>query len=258
MSDETVKESETLSTKRDIKLTFKGLCFYTEMCQEKRSVKCKQAKKFVDKITALMESNENVNSVNLELSKLIQCCDDANELHESLINLPLPQDEMKRQCEYFAAKMIKLNDFTERAKTWLSELGHPYVFTECHDEQGVTDEIQADDITESPDGDADEIKPDDSASNVSSVKASCLKPPSQLSRTSSTASARIKAQAEKAALQERVAALKKKHSIEAMEEKLKREKEQLELETELAATNEKNLLFWRLIHLNVVQNGQTV
>lgn len=49
MSDDTAKEAEILSTKRNIKLTSKGFCFYTEMCQENRSVKCKQAKKSVEK-----------------------------------------------------------------------------------------------------------------------------------------------------------------------------------------------------------------
>lgn len=38
---------------------------------------------------------------------------------------------------------------------------------------------------------------------------------------------------------ERVAALKKRHELEAQQEQLKRMKEQLELETELAATTEK-------------------
>lgn len=123
-----------------------------------------------------MGSNESVNSVNSELAKLIQCCQDANKLHESLINLPLPQDEIKRQCEYFKAKMIKLNDFTETVKHWLSKLGHPYVYsvTESPDDQGV----------------ADEINPDDSASNESSVKSSSvnlipsyLGPPRQFQHT---------------------------------------------------------------------------
>lgn len=90
--------------------------------------------------------------------------------------------------------MIKLNDFTEMVKHWLSELGHPYVYsnTESPDDQGV----------------ADVINPDDSASNVSSVKANSVKPPSQLSRTSSTVSVHMKAQAEKAMLMQRGAALK--------------------------------------------------
>lgn len=53
------------------------------------------------------------------------------------------------------------------------------------------------------------------------------------------AESKLAAQAEKAALMERVAALQKKHDLEAQEERLKRKKEQLELETELAATNAK-------------------
>lgn len=65
---------------------------------QKRSVKnANKQKSLWKKITALMESNENVNLVNFELAKLIQCCQDANGLHESLINLPLAQDEIKRQ-----------------------------------------------------------------------------------------------------------------------------------------------------------------
>lgn len=108
MSDDTAKAAEMLSTKRNIKLTSKGLCFFIEMSQEKWSVKCKQAKKSVEKISALMESNENVNSFNFELANLIQCGQDANELHESLIKLPLPQDEIKRQNEYFEASMFML------------------------------------------------------------------------------------------------------------------------------------------------------
>ena len=173
------------------------------MSQEKRSVKFKQAKKSVEKITVLMESNDNVDSVNLELANLIQCCQDAKERHLSLINLPLPQDEIKRQCEYFEAKMKKLNDFTETNGN-----------VESPDDQGVTDEIN----------------PDNRASNVSSVKINSVKPHSQLSWTSSTASARIKAQDEKAALMQRVAVLKRKHLIEDKEKKLK---------VQLAATSAK-------------------
>lgn len=64
MSD-TPKDAELLPTKRNIKLTSEGLCFFMEMSQEKMSVKCKQAKKSVENITALRESHENINSVNL-------------------------------------------------------------------------------------------------------------------------------------------------------------------------------------------------
>lgn len=46
-------------------------------------------------------------------------------------------------------------------------------------------------------------------------------------------------EADKAALVERMAALKRKHLLEAKDEELKREKEQLALETELAEANAK-------------------
>lgn len=69
--------------------------------------------------------------------------------------------------------------------------------------------------------------------------------PSNVS-TSSTASARLKAKADEAALMERLNALKRKHHIEAQEEELRlkqeqlrKEKEQFALETELAAANAK-------------------
>lgn len=66
---------------------------------------------------------------------------------------------------------------------------------------------------------ADEVNPEDSASNVSSLKANSIKSHSQLSRIFSTSSAHTEAQADKEALVEHVAALKMKHLIESYEEK---------------------------------------
>ena len=228
MSDGELNDVGAPSAKRDIKLTSKGLAFYTEMCQKKRSTKCKQAKKCLENIRALMASKENVNSVNAELAKLISCCQDANDMHESFVNLPLPQDEVARQNKNHEEKMTMFSDFTAKVKGWLSEMCQPYT--------GLY--VQPDEV--------DDIKPEDSASNVSSVKENSVKTHSQLSRTSSTFSARMQVQADRAALGERLAALEKKHSIEDQEEHLRKEreclrkeKEQLELKTELAATNAK-------------------
>ena len=50
---------------------------------------------------------------------------------------------------------------------------------------------------------------------------------------------RIKVETNKAALVEQMAALKRKHLLEAREEELKWEKEQLAMETELAEVNAK-------------------
>jgi len=60
----------------------KGLAFYAKTCQEKRSLKCKQVKKNMEQIRVLMESTDNVNSVQSQLGKCIKCYD----THESFLN----------------------------------------------------------------------------------------------------------------------------------------------------------------------------
>lgn len=86
---------------------------------------------------------------------------------------------------------------------------------------------------------SDGFRPEDSESKISFVKENNSRLHSQVSRVSSTSSARIKAEADKAALMERMTALKMKHLLEAKEEELRKEKEQLALETDLAAANAK-------------------
>ncbi|KAG7513589.1 hypothetical protein JOB18_011960 [Solea senegalensis] len=88
----------------------------------------------------------------------------------------------------------------------------------------------------------DNVAPEDSISAVSSRTAT--------SATSSTSSAGIRAEAEKAALQTRIQALKQEHALEDKEEELNVQKEQLrkrretlELHTELAAATAKLTVF---------------
>lgn len=116
-------------------------------------------------------------------------------------------------------KKETFDGFIQDVNVWFSEVG-------WHKKHTIAESVNTDDIG-----------PDDSVSNVSKPKSNHKS--SSSSRASSTSSARIKAQAEKAALMERVAALQKRHDLEAQEEQLKRKKEQLELETELAATTAK-------------------
>ena len=231
MSDVAATEAEEPSSKRVVKMSSKGMEYIVIRYQEKRSAKCKQAKRCMEHMSALMASIQNVDSVKNELAVFMQCYQDANETHTSFMSLPLPKDEVERQGKYFLEKMTMFCDFTDNVKGWLFEAGHPYVETNKDD----------------PDNQcvADGIHPEDSASNVASIKSSSLRSHSRLSRSSSISSARIKAEADKAALVERIAAQKRKHQIEAQQEKLRREKEQLELETELAATKAK-LQVWEI------------
>ncbi len=62
-------------------------------------------------------------------------------------------------------------------------------------------------------------------------------------KSSTTSSARIKAETDRAVPLARVAALKEKRALEVQEQKLKRRREQLELEAKLAASTAKLAVF---------------
>lgn len=89
------------------------------------------------------------------------------------------------------------------------------------------------------DGVDDEVHPDDSVSNVASKNSQCKSTSSSKhthNSVKSTASSPIKADAEKAARFARAAALKEKHALEAQEEQLRRKREQLVMNAEIAAS----------------------
>ena len=76
--------------------------------------------------------------------------------------------------------------------------------------------------------DQDDILPRDSISNLSSRK--------QGSNVSTTSSARVRPEAEMAALLACHSSLEEKHSLEKQEEDLRQRKEQLQLDTDIAAS----------------------
>ena len=186
---------------RNVKFTAKGLAFHIEMSKKNRSLKCKQAEKYMEQMSVLMESTDDVNAVQYQLGQFIQCYEEANATHESFVNVNLPKSEVERQDNYFHAKMKTFCDFTEEAKKWLSDAGHPYVQTkekvnEPLDNQGVV---------------SDGINPEDSVSNISYPKGSHYKASSHVSKASSTTSSvRIQVESDKAALTERLTALTRK------------------------------------------------
>lgn len=84
----------------------------------------------------------------------------------------------------------------------------------------------------------DAVIPEDSVSNVSKGTTAYSKHSSK-SSGSSTVSAHVQAEAERAALKVHAAALKTKHAIETQQEELRKQKEQLELDAEIAASTAK-------------------
>ena len=199
-----MENDKQVSPKRSHRYTAKGLSFQVQTCQDKRSAKNKQAKRLMEDLQILMTANENSQSVASLLDVFIQCLQDANDAHEAFISLPLPHDELNTQNECFVNKMSIYNEFTERVKCWLYDVGHSYVSPNTHQSAKIIDDL----------------RPEDSVSNISQVTSNVSKTHSRTSRVSSTASVRLQAEADKAALLERVAALNKKHEIEAEEERI--------------------------------------
>ena len=178
----------------------------------------------------LMKSTHDVNAVQYQLGQFIQCYEEATETHESFFNLNLPEREVERQNKYFHAKNKTFCDFTEEAKNWLPDAGHPYVQTK----ENVNEPPEIISVA------SDVINPENSVSNISCPKGSHYITNSHVSKaSSSTSSARIKVEADKAALTEWMNALTRKHSLEAKGEELRKEKETFVLETELAVANAK-------------------
>ena len=88
------------SVKWTIKFTMKGLAFYVKTCQEKKFLKCKQAKRNMEQVRVLMEYKytDNVKSVQSQLGKFIYMYyEEVNDIHESILNLNLPEDDVERQ-----------------------------------------------------------------------------------------------------------------------------------------------------------------
>lgn len=152
---------ERPESKRSIKLTSKGMCFYIRTCQEKRTAKTNQAKKIMDKIRALIELNENADAVNTQLALFIKCYEEALDIHETFMELPLPEDEILiTKTKTFEEKMKSCHAFIEDVKEWLSKAGYPYSQPKEHIDAGCVN---------------DGIQPEDSISNVLSVRASSVK-----------------------------------------------------------------------------------
>lgn len=106
----------------------------------------------------------------IHLRKYMECCEEANGMHEAIRNLDLPEHEVDRQKTYFHAKRLMFSEFIENVKVWLSDAGQPYVQSN-HNETDHSGNLSVA---------SDEIHPQDSASNISWQKENQFRPHSQL------------------------------------------------------------------------------
>lgn len=247
--------------RREVKLTSKALTEKIDNLQKERKAKLNKLPKLKQAIAELIRDKEHVKEVKCAFEKYTVLCDEAKRVHVTLLGY-LPTTEATKQEIWYQAKMLNVNDFIAVVSKWLTEVQwcpaaahsgdinveekEEHVNGDDNDEQ----EVQVETAVNGGNGEEEvHVEPHDSISNIESRISS-----KRSSSKSTTSSACIKAEADKAALMARAAALREKHALEeqehllrkrmeeqkhAMEEQehlLRRRKEQLELDTELAAT----------------------
>ncbi len=206
--------------KRVVKLTAKAYAEKLERLQSDRKAKLNKASNVRNKIQELMLKGDKKSEVQYALDELVNLCYEAKNVHDSLMGL-LPDDEKEKHEIWFKAKMIGNDELISDVKRWVK----------CSEQHALNSNGNDDDDDDNDDD--DDVNPEDSVSNVASKQTS--KKSACSGKSSSTSSARVKAEADRAALLARVAALKKMHALEEQQQQLQRKREQLELEALLAA-----------------------
>ncbi len=120
----TVAECSNMKNeKREIKLTAKALKNKIERLQHERRSAVNKIKVLIPQIKAHMKSKENVTEIPSQLNNLNALCKKATDLHNELRPL-LPDDEDKKQNEWFSSIMDYSDAFKERVEKWIQENLH--------------------------------------------------------------------------------------------------------------------------------------
>lgn len=274
MSDENETVNDVLDSlpKREVKLTGKALIGKIERLQKERKTHVNKTKSLIPATKELMKRNQNAQHVNFRLHALLQHYDSALELHEALLPL-LPDDQKATQNDWFSS-IIKYSDtFKGSVTQWLNEIEVPLgetnsvsiengqtmktVENDCaanienncahfpdfgmkassqemaqctmseNQENVCHPQLSAKDLAMQGDP-QDTVQPADSISNAPSRT-------STYSSVSSISSARIKAEADLAALMARQNLMQDKHALEEEEEQIRKRKEKLKLDENIAA-----------------------
>ncbi len=223
INDNAEKETQVV-TKRKVKLTPKAYMEKLEMLQKERKSKLNKACNLQKTIRELMQNRGSKWEVQCSFMKYMRICKEAKESHDSLLPI-LPPEEKEKHDIWFKAKMINVNEFIDEVNAW----------TKSADVSNPVENVNEENVES-------EINPNDSISNVESKKStqrSHTRSGTSRSSGSSTSSARKQAEAERAALVIQAAALKEKHALEEQEQLLKKKREMLELDTQLAAADAK-------------------
>ncbi len=200
MADESA--AACVDQKRAPKPTEKAVEEKIRRLKGERKGKLAQITKQKNDLAKLKENEHNVNFIkDVELLRFERCLKQYERINEELCEL-IDEDDKKADQDAYENRFSEFQQFIEDTNKWIADV--------LKDEE-------------------DDIRPHDSVSKANSV----------VSQTSSTTSAILRIKAEREALLAKAAAMKKREAIEQEETRLRIRKEQLELETELAASDAK-------------------
>ena len=214
--------SDMESEQRERKLTEKGWMYKVEKLQKERKRVVDKIKGLIPKMKELMKQEKNVSEVKQCMENLNTLCENATTTHNELLPL-IPEDEFIKQKEWFSSIMNYSNTFQRNTQEWIVETEQKISQEHQDSSEMPLQPVEMNEVNEIEDN----IKPSDSVSNVGSHKTS-------QSQRSSTSSIRLKAEAELAALSMRHKLLKEKHALEEEEQRLRKKREELQLNTEIA------------------------
>lgn len=216
------QESATVE-KREVKPTAKGMEDTLQRKIGSRRAKLSQLTAKKNEMLHLMDDDGNLEVIKTKLAVEFnhifgEFCELNVSVKELFRQIVSEKDMDNDQQHWFEPKANSFREFSEQVDVWINE---------------VQDRIEeARKVNEN-------FLPSDSVSIAASRKSRQSKASSAHSFASSASSARLKAEMERAALVAQAAGLKQKHALEEQEAEFKSEKEELEINTALAAADAK-------------------
>ncbi|KAL4008191.1 hypothetical protein ACER0C_002043 [Sarotherodon galilaeus] len=208
--------------KRAQKYTERGLEEQLGRHINARRSKLSQLTAKMNKISGLMKENESLDIVDEHLSNFSKLHEEFLRANDDVLSL-LPEDERNvDQMLWFNPKKEQFSAFMTEVEKWIMVTRHQH-----------QNDVSPDDSVSVT------ARPSAKKSGTSVGRSSVSSRSSRSSRASSVSSVRQKEEAERAALLARAASLKQRQALDIEECKLKARREQLEIETAIAASTAK-------------------
>lgn len=89
-------------------MTAKGVTLLFENFQRSRKQKLNQVNKIKQKVNDIIYlkiTSETVPNVEKQIKSCVKYCEEAEDLHNLIVEMPIPQDEFDKQTKWFDAKM---------------------------------------------------------------------------------------------------------------------------------------------------------